>query len=194
MVKNFGGCRTKKVSRKHVNIESRENKYLRMSEDVSEMYAVVIKLFGNGMCNVKCLDGKERLCIIRKKFKGRNKRHNLVASGIWVLVGLREWETVTMDSKKPQKCDLLEVYSNADKEKLKKNEDNDYFKIFLSTGNENISTSREFNEEDCLIEFESSREGEYESLLSNSKTQNMVLNNQEEASDSSPSDFDIDDI
>ena len=131
-----------------------------------------------------------------KKFKGRNKRHNLVDNGTWILVGLREWETVTMDSKKPQKCDLLEVYSNTDKEKLKKNEDNDYFKVFLSTGNENISTNREFNDEDCLIEFESSREGEYESLLSNSKTQNIVLKNQEEDSDSSssPSDFNIDDI
>ena len=34
----------------------------------------------------------------------------------WVLVGIREWET-TLDGKLP-KCDLLEIYSESDKEHL----------------------------------------------------------------------------
>ena len=45
----------------------------RLSEDPCEMYAAVAKEYGNGRALVKCVDGEERIMIIRKKFKGREE-------------------------------------------------------------------------------------------------------------------------
>jgi hypothetical protein len=56
------------------------------------------------------------LCIIRGGFKGKNKAHNIINVGSWVLVGTRDWETVP--SGKLPKCDLLETYRDSDKIKL----------------------------------------------------------------------------
>ena len=90
---------------------------LRTSDADSEMYAVVTKFFGNGMCQVKCADGAVRMCIIRKKFRGRQKHGNTVSLGATVMVGLRDWEKNERNSL--PKCDLLEVYSDAELRKLK---------------------------------------------------------------------------
>ena len=61
------------------------------------------------MADVKCEDGKIRLLIIRRRFKGRNKRDNSIGVDSLVLVGRRLWEVVA--EKKKQKVDLLYVYS-----------------------------------------------------------------------------------
>jgi len=115
MVRNkVGGNKSKKMGRKYLNVP--QTRALRMSKEDAEMYAVVDNMYGNGMCNVICLDGKERLCIIRRKFKGRGKRDNMISLGSWLLVGIREWEVVR-EGKKP-KCDLLEVYNDNEKEQL----------------------------------------------------------------------------
>ena len=114
MVKNFGGNKSKRGGRKHQKPVRRGIRYI---EEEGEIYAAVTKLFGGGGCEVICADGAKRFCVIRKKFKGRGKRDNLLTGGVWVLVGVRDWE-VRCEGKM-QKCDLLEVYSEADKEKLK---------------------------------------------------------------------------
>ena len=80
------------------------------------MYGAVVKLYGGSNCEVMCNDGISRLCIIRNKFKGRGKRGNVINSCVWVLVGVRDWEVRV---NKPQRCDLLEVYTDSDKEKLR---------------------------------------------------------------------------
>lgn len=118
MVKNYGGNKSKKMGRKFVN-QPRDRK-VRFAEEVEEQYAVVTKLFGNGMAEVKCIDNVTRLCVFRKKFKGRSKRDNMVSMGTVVLIGVRSWEVIAADSKKLEKCDLLEVYSSADVDKLRK--------------------------------------------------------------------------
>ena len=118
MVKNFGGNKSKKMGRKFVN--QPQDRRVRFAEEVEEVYAVVIKLFGNGMAEVKCIDDITRLCIFRKKFKGRGKRDNMVSVGTVVLIGVRTWEVISSESKKLPKCDLLEVYSPADVTKLRK--------------------------------------------------------------------------
>jgi initiation factor 1A len=197
MVKNFGGNKSKKLGRKYVNMDLRNTKKLRIAEDKEEVYAIVVKLYGNGMCNVKCIDGKERLCIIRKKFKGRNKRHNNVESGSWVLVGLRDWES-SNDNKQP-KCDLLEVYSDNEKEKLKKTEDEFYFKDFISVTNENIRSISYENDQDNWIEFEDSKSSEYERLMNDSSSHVKLTRTQsnsivETSESSSDAEFNIDDI
>jgi translation initiation factor IF-1 len=81
-----------------------------------ELYAAVLKIMGGGMCSVKCQDGLIRNCVIRQKFRGRDKRRNMLAPGSWVLVGLRDWEGTNLG--KMPKCDLLEVYSAQEKDSL----------------------------------------------------------------------------
>jgi len=117
MVKNTtGGSKAKGQARKFTG-GAKQTRALRVSTDESEIYAQVSAYLGNSMCNVICTDGITRLCHIRGKFRGRGKRDNLVSLGSWLLVGLREWATEKKDKK--EQCDLLEVYSEADKESLK---------------------------------------------------------------------------
>ena len=113
MVKNTGGNKSKRLGRKHVNVP--ETRGIRYAIEEGEEYAIVTKLHG-GSCQVTCKDGTSRVCMIRKKFKGRGKRDNIIMPGIWVLVGVRDWEV--QGAGKMQKCDLLEVYSQSDKERL----------------------------------------------------------------------------
>jgi len=137
MVKNeAGGCKGKKVARKHHNAKGKND--LRLSSSSDEKYAIVKKVLGN-TCDVICDDGKERRCIIRGKFTGRNKRDNMLDSGTYILVGLREWvvEDIGTGDKSNNKsvryCDLLEVYNSMERDILRrthgvfstiKNEDN----------------------------------------------------------------------
>ena len=120
MVKNsVGGNKGKGLARKHVNAAATAKNGLRVATDEAERYAVVSKMLGNGMCYVRLLGNGgngEIMCIIRNKFKGRGKRDNILDSGSWVLVGLREW------ASKQDTCDLLEVYNDGERERLMKNE------------------------------------------------------------------------
>lgn len=117
MVKNQGGNKSKKMGRKFINAPI--DRRIRKAEEEGEIYAVVTKLLGNGMFHANDCDGKERLCVMRNKFRGRGKRDNMVALGTWVLIGEREFEA---SSSKP-KCDLLEVYNDSEKMKLKNSGD-----------------------------------------------------------------------
>lgn len=134
MVKNaIGGNKGKKIARKHI-VSNSFNSKLRTSEDEDEVYACVSKLLGNGMCHVNCLDvvkntSKQRLCIIRNKFRGRGKRDNTLCVGTYVLVGLRSWES----SKEGilEKCDLIEVYSKGETTRLKSQVDKNWSAIHI---------------------------------------------------------------
>ncbi len=124
MVKNTGGNKAKGFARKHVNTTKTND--LRVAEQEGEIYAVVTNMCGGNMFQCYCIDGVERLCRIRGSFSGRKKRDNIVEKGGWVLIGTREWDNNTDDSKtsntkkvKLPQCDLLEVYADGDKEKLK---------------------------------------------------------------------------
>lgn len=121
MVKNtFGGNKHKGQARKLV-VSNKQSSRLRTAEEEGEIYAQVTKMLGNGMCQVICIDDQPRLCFIRGKFKGRGKRDNTLKTGTWVLIGLREWNMGKISTQDAlQKCDLLEVYTDLDKERLKK--------------------------------------------------------------------------
>jgi initiation factor 1A len=117
MVRNItGGSKSKGMARKNVS-NDKQKSTLRISEDECEMYAIVEKYHGNKMCDVLCMDGESRLCHIRGKFSGKGKRDNTVGKNTWVLVGIREYETVKEGKK--ANCDLLEVYNDKEKETLK---------------------------------------------------------------------------
>ena len=84
---------------------------LRLCTEEGEQYAVVARVLGGPNCQVVCQDGQTRLCVIRNKFRWRNKSHNRISPGTWVIVGVRDWETT---AKGDQKCDVLEVYADGD--------------------------------------------------------------------------------
>ena len=143
VINSGGGNKGKHVARKFVKSGAGAGiKTVRLVQDEGEMYAVVVKLFGNCMCKVMCFDGRSRLCIIRKKFTGRRKTDNIVSSGSVVLVGLQVYGSVGSSSSSSSsggnssgssssnknnhgdshlpRCDLLYVYNDQEKEKLRK--------------------------------------------------------------------------
>lgn len=164
MVKNTtGGSKHKSQARKLVTNTKGSNK-LRVIVEEGEMYAQVVKMLGNGMCHVTCIDNKKRLCIIRGKFRGRGKRDNTLRIGTWLLIGLREWEPEKKNSTDDnnndlEKCDLLEVYSDSDKERLKKTV-NCNWSIFI----ENDATFTNTNPNDEVV-FEDDGIEEYKKLM-----------------------------
>lgn len=171
MVKNTtGGGKTKGQARKFVNIPKQTNN-LRISQDECEVYAQVIKMLGNGMCHVLCIDNKTRLCHIRGKFRGRGKRDNFISNNNIVLVGLREWEMDKNVGDKPnaklQNCDLLEVYSQIDVDRLK-NTINEDWNIFNTLDKNNIN-------EDDDFDYIDEKNSEYMELIE--KELNTKMNN-----------------
>jgi translation initiation factor 1A len=180
MVKNTtGGSKTKGQARKLIVDTKASSKALRISMDKYEVYAQVTKNLGNGMCHVLCIDGKTRLCHIRGKFRGRGKRDNMIGIGSWILVGLREWEVGKDDSKKLENCDLLEVYSDYDKEKLKTTVTTLDWAAFISNDSKNNKV------ENCVDDIEFTENvDEYkhfieESLKSGKKIENIQLDDEE---------------
>jgi len=124
-----GGTGHKKLASKDC---VKHNTKTRLAEDKEyEYYAQITAMVGGKECHVICQDGIKRLCHIRGKFSGKKKRDNILSKGIWVLVGLREFETkhegagqvcatsTTGKLNKLDKCDLLEIYSDKDKDYLK---------------------------------------------------------------------------
>lgn len=132
MVKNTtGGNRHKGLARKEVNA-ARGKTTLRSIEEEGEMFAVVVKVLGGSRAAVIGMDNKERDCVIRGKFRGKKKRDNTLRPGVLVLIGDRDWTSST-DSKKIV-CDLLEVYSDSDKERLKNKEVSIDWKFLAGVG------------------------------------------------------------
>jgi initiation factor 1A len=137
MVKNVtGGNKHKGQARKVVNGGKVSSNKLRLAKEEGEMYAQVNKIFGGPNMSVVCMDNVTRNCVIRGKF--RNKRDSNVKPGSWVLVGLRDWTTEKKDTV--QVCDLLEVYQETDKERLKKQECNLSWKNFAIDDGTNKAT------------------------------------------------------
>jgi translation initiation factor 1A len=177
MVKNTGGGnKSKGQARKYLSNNS-ANKALKTAEDDYELYAQVTKMLGNGMCYVLCMDGKTRLCYIRGKFKGRGKRDNFIGLLSWILVGLRDFETVKEGSQ--ENCDLLEVYTDAEKEKLRTTV-HENWSLFTSSSTEKQQNNSSNSSAALDIEFIDEKTEEYMKLmeeeLSNINTNNTNTN------------------
>jgi initiation factor 1A len=183
MVKNtVGGSKAKGQARKFAT--SKPTNILRLSQDELEVYAQVTKVLGGAMCQCEGIDGKTRLCHIRGKFRGRGKRDNFVVSGSWILIGLRDWEAGKENSKgKLENCDLLEIYNEQDKEKLKSTETHINWSNFIANDNKTSNNTNTNN----LFEFTDENTEEYHKLIEeqvkNSKkgiTLNISENDDEE--------------
>ena len=123
MVRNtFGGKGAKSMASKTVSTAA--NSKLTLSTNKSEVYAIATKMLGNCTCNCIGLDGVLRLAHIRGKFSGKGKRDNTIIDGTWLLVGDYAWNASSealLKKGKPklQECDILEVYSDREKQRLK---------------------------------------------------------------------------
>ena len=121
--------------------DDENKKFIRKSKEAAEIYAKVTRHFGQGNVEVLCNDGVIRLCVIRKKFRGRRKRSNEIKVNSILLVGRREWEVV--GAEKRQKVDLLFVYSKDQVVILKKEENNLSPIIFEQEDEEGFEFSKE---------------------------------------------------
>lgn len=176
MVKNKqGGNRSKKMARKNVRPKDFVPK-MRYATD-GEIYARVVKMNGQGNVDVMCNDKVLRLCVIRRKFRGRNKRDNTVKLNSILLVGLRDWE-YRAEGKKP-KVDLLYVYSDSQMNDLKKN-----------PGFNHDILPDSVKEEDDNIVFTNDIDDDEEFVSSSKQTKNI----KEKASNNKDMDFDFDEI
>ena len=189
MVKNTtGGSKAKGQARKFTSVPSSQK--LRISDNEFELYAQVTALLGNGMCHVLCIDGIQRLCHIRGKFRGRGKRDNMITNGKWVLVGIRDYESEKSGGKL-ENCDLLDVYSEQDKDRLKVQVQGVNWRVFVSNDNTNTLITKE----DEII-FSDEKEDEYIKLMemdisgSNAKKINMLSM----VTDTEEDEINIDDI
>ena len=109
MVKNKnGGNKSKSFARKNENDNERANDKTRFAVEDGEYYALVTKMFGNGMCAISTIHGLNLIAHIRKKFSGRSKRNHFISVNSFVLIGLRLWEST------PKNCDILHVFSSSD--------------------------------------------------------------------------------
>ena len=117
MVKNTGGNKSKKVARKNAGSNSGNSQEVRRVSDPCEMYAAVTKIYSSRRCDVTGTDGKTYQCNVRGKFlKNKRAGNNALVPGVWIIIGFYDWE-VRGDGSKT--CDLLEIYSPIEKEKLK---------------------------------------------------------------------------
>ena len=195
-----GGSSHKKFARKFNTNNSLHINRLRVSEDEAEIYAIVSKMLGNGMFHCHCIDNKIRLGHIRGKFSGRGKRDNLVEGGKWVLIGLREWDmpnekpNVSLTKAKIQHCDLLVVYTDSDKQRLKESVSVDWH--ILDNNDVSNDTNNQSNEDDVFM-FSTDKDIERQILIDkmNSSTiEKITLNLGEKTEETQEEEIIIDDI
>ena len=145
------------------------------------------------MFTVHCIDGLTRLCYIRGKFTGRSKRDNIVLMGTWVLVGLREFDIdKKIEKTELQKCDLLEVYSDYDKELLKDNCDENWVEL-MNNDTTKIKTCKTYIDEDN-IKFASDKDIEREDFITQMNSNALKISFTIEENKEKEEDIDFDDI
>lgn len=176
MVKNTtGGTGTKGLARKHQR-NARDGKLITPSSDL-EQICCVTKMLGNGMCEVYTEDNTRLIAHIRNKFRGRQKRHNMISVSSIVMVGLREWENPVKN------CDIMEIYSDSQVEQIKNIPNikiENVLRLRIGTHG-NVS-----KEQDDMLDFVEESETTEETIPSNDFTESFTLNKVDE--------IDLDDI
>lgn len=131
MVKNSGGNKAKKQARKTVALPT-TTQNVRYVAETGELYAVITNIYGGKTCQIMCDDGVSRRCTIRRKFMTARKGDNAIAAGTWIMAGLYDWEKRADGT---QTCDMLEVYSAGEKEKLKQTVNVNVLKHIMAVNN-----------------------------------------------------------
>lgn len=162
MVKNnTGGNKSKGLARK--NFTKRDNA-LRVAHEDGEIYAQAIKVMGGSIASAIDIEGKPLRVHIRGKFRGRGKRDNFIGPNTWLLVGLHEWGS--SDKTKPgdvRDCDVLEVYNDTDKTRLKNSVTSVNWSNFITNDSKTIGATTDTDE--TGIQFADEATQEYEELI-----------------------------
>jgi hypothetical protein len=191
MVKNTtGGNKSKGFARKNIVVKT--SSALRVSEDEAEIYAQVTKIFGGASCQVMNLKGDSLLCHIRGKFRGRGKRDNFIGIGSWLLVGLREWEKEPAPGKLLN-CDVIEVYNDSDKTRLKSNVMSVNWTPFINNDVKAIDSSIQPDNNDGIV-FTDEKTQEYEELLEAQVEASRITGNNTIIATDDGDEIDVDDI
>ena len=157
MVKNnAGGNKSKGFARK--NLVKRDTA-LRTSHDKNEVYAQAVKVMGGNIASAIDIDGNPLRVHIRGKFRGRGKRDNFISPGTWILVGLHDWQS----DKAMRDCDLMEVYNETDKNRLKNSVTSVNWNRFVSNDTKTLGAGDA--EEDGGIEFADEATQEYQHFI-----------------------------
>lgn len=181
MVKNnLGGNKSKGMARKNF---TKRDTALRVAQEEGEIYAQAIKVMGGNIATATDIEGNPLRVHIRGKFRGRNKRDNFIGPNVWLLVGLHEWNAT--EKSKPgdiRDCDVLEVYSDADKMRLKNSVTSVNWNKFIANDTRTIGEHTEVD--DCGIEFADEATQEYEKFIASQTTEgkntNIVMDDNEE--------------
>ena len=172
MVKNnTGGNKAKGFARK--NLVKRDTA-LRVACEEGEIYAQAVKVMGGSIASAIDINGNPLRAHIRGKFRGRGKRDNFIAPGTWLLVGLHDWQT---DKSKPsdlRDCDILEVYNETDKNRLKNSVTSVNWSTFITNDTKTLGSVAETTEESG-IEFADEATQEYEQLIAAQATSGSTL-------------------
>jgi len=158
MVKNAGGNKSKKQARKTVGAPP-VTQNVRYVKEEGEMYAVITKIYGGKTCQVMCDDGVSRRCTIRRKFMMSRRGDNALSVGSWIMAGLYDWEKRSDGS---QTCDILEVYSAGEREKLKQTVNTKILKHIMAVNNvlDDNKNGSEFVFSDTLADIANEEEEE----------------------------------
>lgn len=189
MVRNTnGGGNAKRQARKHQN--TRRPEELIKSTCNLELYAFVTKMSGGNLCRVYTQNGEELRCHISGKFRSRNLRHNLLSVGVWVLVGLREWEN------KIENCDLLYVYDKDDIEQLRNLPNVNLRKLLTALNlmdnvNGTNTNTNDYEDDDEFVGFEFSSSSV---AMSSSEINTIISGNVERRIETYTETVDIEDI
>ena len=182
MVKNTtGGSKSKGFARKNL---TKRDTALRVADEDGEIYAQAVKVMGGSIASAIDINGNSLRAHIRGKFRGRGKRDNFIAPGTWLLVGLHTWEDDKSNAKEREirNCDILEVYSETDKNRLKTSVTNVDWSKFIANDNKTIGDDKTDN--DLGFEFVDESTQEYENMIAEQAaangTKNITIDNSEE--------------
>jgi translation initiation factor IF-1 len=172
MVRNDkGGKGAKSLARKAYTNNAKSD-FLQISTCEDEQYACVTNMYGNGMCEVYTNDNVKLICHIRSKFRGRQKRNNMVVKYSIVLVGLRDYENP------PKNCDLLCIYDDNQIEQLINNP-NINIQTVLKIRTSNLLINNVNDNTDDNVIFTNDIDEEEEIVNNNSELEAFTIDNSE---------------
>jgi translation initiation factor IF-1 len=162
MVKNStGGNKSKGLARKNL---TKRDSALRVSQEEGEIYAQIIKIMGGCIASAIDIDGNPLRAHIRGKFRGRGKRDNLITANTWVLVGLHSWQSDKCKPSEIRDCDILEVYNDMDKIRLKNSINSINWNKFIINETKTLGDDNN-DENDVGFSFVDDTTEEYENLI-----------------------------
>ena len=160
MVKNSsGGNKAKGFARKNL---TKRDTALRVADEEGEVYAQAVKVMGGNIASAIDIDGLPLRAHIRGKFRGKGKRDNFIGPNVWLLVGLHEW-TAEKKQGEIRDCDILEVYSDIDKNRLKNSVTSVNWSKFIANDSKTIGVPEEGGDHE--IRFADEATQEYEQLI-----------------------------